>query len=107
MSGIEALKIIVDAEKEAARVLEEAQSKASQIRKSIDLRIQEERQQTLNGAKKEAAAIVQHAEEEGKLEAVSVTKESEKRIQELVTKASANKDAAVTKLVNIILQENK
>jgi vacuolar-type H+-ATPase subunit H len=107
MSGIEAVKVIVDAEKEAARILAEAQSKASQIRKSIDSRIQEERQRTLDGAKKEASAIVQHAEDEGKVEAANVTKDSGKNVQELVTKASAHKNAAVDKLVNVILQENK
>ena len=107
MSGIEAVKIIVDAEKQAAGLVEEAQSKASQIRKGIDLRIQELRQQALGSAKKEAATIVQRAEEEGKIEAESVTKDAEKNIHELVTKASANKNAAVEKLVSIILPEGK
>jgi vacuolar-type H+-ATPase subunit H len=107
MSGIEAVKIIVNAEKEAARIVEEAQSKATQIRKGIDLRIQDLRQQTFDGAKKEAAEIVKRAEEEGKVEAVEVTREAEKKIQELVTKASAKKNTAVDHLVGIILPEGK
>ena len=107
MSAIEAVKIIVDAEKEATRIVEEAQSKATQIRKGIDLRIQELRQQAFNDAKKEAAAIVQRAEEEGRVEADSVTREAERNIQALVTKASAKRNVAVDKLIDIIMPEAK
>jgi len=35
MSGIETIKIIVNAEKEAAKILEEAQNRASEIRKRL------------------------------------------------------------------------
>ncbi len=104
MSGIETIKIIVDAEKEAAKTLEDAQSRASGIRKRLNLLIQERREETLKTAKKEAAAIVQRAEEDGKLEAETYQKESGERTRLLVTKSSAKKNAAVEKLVSIVIE---
>lgn len=104
MSGIETIKIIVDAEKEAAKMLEDAQGKASRIRKNLDLLIQEQREETLSAAKKEAAAIVQRAEEDGKLEAQKYTKESTEKTRRLVTNSSAKKNAAVEKLVTIVIE---
>jgi vacuolar-type H+-ATPase subunit H len=104
MSGIETVKIIVDAEKGAGQMLEKAHAKATEIRKELDSRIMEEREQILKAARKEAAAIVQRAEEEVKLEAESYAKESNQRTKQLVTKASAKKNAAVDKLVKIVLE---
>jgi len=104
MSGIETVKIIVEAEKEAAKILEDAQTKASEIRKRLDLLIQDQREETLRSAEKETAVILQRAEEEGKLESASYEKESGERIRQLVSKASTKKNAAVDKLVSIVLE---
>lgn len=104
MSGIETIKIIVEAEKEATKILQDAQTKASGIRKRLDLLIQEQREETLRSAKKEAAVIVQRAEEEGKREAENYEKESGERIRQLVSKTSTKKNAAVDKLVSIVLE---
>ena len=107
MSGLDTVKIIVDAERQAAKIIEDANARAGDIRKGIGTGIQEQRQQILEAARKDAAAIVARAEEEGKLEADAYQKESAQALQALVAKASARKDAAVEKLVTIIMRAEK
>ncbi len=101
---METVKIIVDAEKAAAGMLEKAQARATEIRKELDSRIREEREQILAVAKKDATAIVQRAEEEGKLEAESYEREAGQRIRQLVAKASAKESPAIDRLVSIVLE---
>ena len=104
MSGIETVKIIVDAEKEASEMLTKAQARAIEIRKELDSRIKGEREHTLSAAKKEATVIVQRAEEEGKLEAASLEKKTGEKIRQVVASASAKKTPTIDKLVSIILE---
>ena len=102
MSGIETVKIIVDAEKQAAKMIDDAMTEASAIRKRIDSLVQEQRQQMLAEAKREAADIAARAGEEGRLEAEQLEKESMEALQALVARASAKKDATVERLVAIM-----
>ena len=95
MSGLDTVKVIVDAERQAARIIEDANVQASNIRKGIATRIQEQRRQMLDSAKKDAQSITAQAEVEGKLEAETYQKESEKTLQALISKASAKKEATV------------
>jgi len=107
MSGIETVKAIVDAEKEAARIVEDATTRAAAIRKKIGSSIQEQRQQMLAEAKKNASTIAERAKEEGRIEADRYEKEYEQNLRELVAKASAKKAATVEKLMAIITQVDK
>jgi F0F1-type ATP synthase membrane subunit b/b' len=107
MSGIETVKVIVDAERQAAKIIDDAMVDAAAIRKRIDSLILDQHQQMLSEAKKEAAAIAARAEEEGKLEAERSEKESVGMLSDLVAKASAKKDATVEKLVTIIMRVEK
>jgi len=107
MSGIETVKVIVDAEKEASRIIDDAMTKATAIRKNIDSVIQEQRQLMLTEAKRQAADISARAEQEGKLEAKSTEEESVQVLNDLVARASRKKDATVEKLVSIIMQVEK
>jgi vacuolar-type H+-ATPase subunit H len=102
MSGMETVKIIVDAEREAAKILQDAQNRALQIRKKIDSLIQEQRQEMLTTARKEAAAIVRRAEEEGKSEAESYEMESARETSKLVSSASSRRAPTIEKLVSLI-----
>ena len=104
MSGIETVKIIVDAEKEAARILEEAQSRASEIRKRLDSLIQEQLEEMRQNAKKEAAALIQDAEQKGKAEAAAYEKKEGNDTRQILTRASARKDQAVTKVFETVLE---
>jgi ribosomal protein L17 len=104
MSGIETVKIIVDAEKQAAKMIDEAMAKASAIRKRIDSLIQQQRQQMLAEARKQAAAITARAGEEGKLEAEQYEKESIQALQALIARASAKKNTTVERLVTIMMR---
>jgi F0F1-type ATP synthase membrane subunit b/b' len=104
MSGIETVKVIVDAEKQAAKIIEEAVTEASAIRKRIDSLIQQQRQQMLAEAKKEAAAIAARAGEEGRLEAEQYERQAIQTLEALVVRASAKKDATVEKLVTIMMR---
>lgn len=106
MSGIETIKIIVDAEKEAAKILEVAQNRASEIRKRLDSMIQEQREDMLRTARKEAATLVQEAEQKGKAEGAAYEKEAENETRQILTRASARKDQAVTKVVETVLGLN-
>ena len=105
MSGIETVKIIVDAEKGAAEMLEKAHAKASEIRKGLEKRIRAEREEILKSAKKEAEAIVEQAKRDGKLEAEAYEKEAVLKTKAVVAKASTRKGPAVDKLVNLVLGE--
>ena len=104
MSGIETVKVIVDAEKQAAKMIAEATTEASAIRKGIDSLIQQQRQQMLAEAKEQAAAIAARAGEEGRLEAEQYEKESMQALQALVARASTKKDATIEKLVTIMMR---
>lgn len=104
MSSIETVKIIVGAEKEAAKILEDAQSKATAIRKQLALQIQQQREEIMQDAAKQAAEIVQRADEEGKAEAENYEKASEPSVRDLAMKASSKKNAAVEKLVGMVLE---
>ena len=106
MSGIETIKIIVDAEKEAAKILEVAQNRASEIRKRLDSMIQEQREDMLRTARKEAAALVEEGEQKGKVEAAAYEKEAENDTRQILSRASTRKDQAVTKVVETVLGLN-
>jgi F0F1-type ATP synthase membrane subunit b/b' len=104
MSGIETVKVIVDAEKQAAKMIDDAMAEASSIRKRIDSLIQQQRQQELADAQKQAAAISTRAGEEGKSEADRYEAEAVNALRTLVEQASSKKDAAVEKLSNIVMR---
>ena len=104
MSGIETVKVIVDAEKRAAKMIDDAIAEATAIRKRIDSLIQQQRQQMLEDAKKQAAAIAARAGEEGRLEAGKYEDEAVQTLRRLVDQASSKKNIAVEKLTNIIMQ---
>ena len=96
------MKVIVDAERQAAKILDDAMTSATAIRKRIDSLIEEQRQGMLSEARKEAAVITARAEEEGKLDAETCEKESAEMLRDLVAKASGRKEATVEKLVSMI-----
>ena len=102
MSGIETVKVIVDAEKHAAKIIEEATSKANSIRKGIDPLIAEKRQKMVADANKEVSYIASRAEEEGKREAENFENQSTEELRGLVARASARKDPTVEKLVTMV-----
>jgi vacuolar-type H+-ATPase subunit H len=107
MSGIETVKIIVDAEKQAAKIIQDAEATAAGIRRKIDSLIQNQRTETLATAKKEAALLVQQAEEEGKREAAGYEKEAAVNIRELIARASTKKSETVEKLVDLVMEAEK
>jgi vacuolar-type H+-ATPase subunit H len=104
MSGLETVKIIVDAEKEASNLLAQAEAKALQIKKDLDSHIFKEREEKLSAAREKAAAIIQKAEAEGKSEALRYAKESETRVRELIQRASARKTLTVKTLCELVLK---
>lgn len=104
LSGIETVKIIVNAEKEASKILEEAQNRASEIRKRLDSLLQEQLEEMLRNARKEAATLIQDAEQKGKTEAAAYEKEAGNDTRQVLTRASARKDQAVNKVVETVLE---
>jgi F0F1-type ATP synthase membrane subunit b/b' len=107
MSAIETVKVIVEAERQAARMIDDANAKAADIRKTIDSRIQEQRQRMLADAKKEASYIAARAEEEGKREAEQQELGAVEQLRQLVARASAKREPTIEKLVSLIMQVQK
>ncbi len=104
MSGIETVKVIVEAEKEASRVIEDAQTRAAETRKRLDPLIQHQREEVLGAARKEATALVQGAQDELKNEAQAFEKEAQSKLRETLSRASARKSLVVEKLVTIFME---
>jgi hypothetical protein len=104
MSGLETIKIIVESEREAAKMLADADAKALEIRKRLDALIQTQRNDALNAARKEAATLVQTAENDGRAESQAYEREAENKIRTVVSRASAKKNEAIDKLVALILE---
>ena len=103
LSGVDTIKVIVNAEKEAARMLAESQNKALEIRKRRDTLIEEQRQKILKAATEEAEVIVQNAEKEGKAEAQKFESEAKNRIHKVTSRAATKRSAAIEKLVSLIM----
>jgi hypothetical protein len=104
LSGVETVKIIVNAEKEAARLLAESHNKALEIRKKRDVLIEQQLQQALQTASKEAKAMVQSAESEARAEAEKYESNAKSKIAELVSTASAKKREAIDELVALVME---
>jgi V/A-type H+/Na+-transporting ATPase subunit G/H len=103
MSGLETVKIIVDAEKEASKMLNDAQVKALEIQRQVDTAIAAEREKRLSKAKKEAESIVQRAESECKVEAARLREEAMEETKRNLQKAGSAHSAAVKALLEIIM----
>jgi hypothetical protein len=104
MSGLETVKIIVDAEKEASNLLAQAEARALEIKRELDSQILKEREAKLAAARDKATAITQKAEADGKSEALRYAKESETRAREIIQRASARKTHTVKALSELILK---
>jgi len=104
MSGLETVKIIVDAEKAASKMLNEAEAKALEIRKQVDVAIAAEREKRLSKARKDAESLLKQAEIEGKAEAARLKTESMGKIRQDLEKASSGHAAAVKALLEIIMR---
>ena len=103
MSGIETVRIIVDAEREAAKMLTDAEMRAMEIRKRLDYLIQNQREEALSAAKKEAAVLIQKAEDDGKTESQNFERNAESDTRTALSRASTKKSEAVDKLVELVL----
>lgn len=104
MSGIETVKIIVEAEKQAARILEGAQASAAEIRKRTGSLLNEQRNGILRSANEQAGEIVRNAERESKIEAEQYEKDYLDTIRQTVARASTRKNAAVTRILAIVTE---
>ena len=104
MSGIETIKIIVDSEREALRKCWlTPMPKHWKFGKRLDSLIQTQRNEALNTAKKEAAAMVQRAENIAIAQSQQYEKDAENKTRSVISHASAKKGEAVEKLVALIL----
>jgi vacuolar-type H+-ATPase subunit H len=104
MSGIETVKVIVEAEKEAAKILADAQVRAGEIRKQLDPLIEEQREETIRAAREEATALVTNAQSEAITEGQIFEKDAQSKTREALGRASARKGLAVEKLVSILVE---
>jgi vacuolar-type H+-ATPase subunit H len=104
MSGIETVKVIVEAEKEAAKILADAQTRAGEIRKRLDSLIEKEREETTQAARKKAAALVADAQSQAAVEGQVFEKDAQSKMHEALERASERRGKAVEKLVSILAE---
>ena len=104
MSGIETVKVIVEAEKEAAKILADAQTRAGEIRKRLDSLIEKERDETIQTARKKAAALIADAQSEAAIEGQVFEKDAQSKMREALERASNRRGEAVEKLVAILVE---
>jgi len=104
MSGIETVKVIVEAEKEAAKVLADADTRAREIRKRLDSLVQEQREEAIRAARKEATAIVANAQSAAITEGQVFEKDAQTKMHDMLDRASARKGLAVDKLVSMLME---
>lgn len=104
MSGIETVRVIVEAEKKAENIISEAQAQALQIRKNVDVLIQKEREDSLSSTGQNASSITQRAELDGKSEAAQYERESEQNTRETLQGAMSKKESAIKALYDMIMK---
>jgi len=104
MSGVETVKVIVEAEKEAAKILADAQTRAGEIRKRLDSLIEKQRDETIEAARKKATALVADAKSEAGIEGQAFEKDAKSKMREMLERASGRRGEAVEKLVSILVE---
>ena len=104
MSGIETVKVIVEAEQEAAKILADAQTRAGEIRKGLDSQIEKDREETIQAARKKAATLVADAQSEAAIEGQLFEIGAKSKMREALGRASERRGEAVEKLVSILVE---
>lgn len=103
MSGIEAVRKIVETEGQARSIVDEAKSKAQQNVTQAHQEAEILRQESVSSAQKKREEILHLAKEKAEAEARQSDVETQQQLQNYRKLAEARKDDATNKAVELIL----
>jgi V/A-type H+-transporting ATPase subunit G/H len=103
LSGIEAVKKIVETEAQAKQIVEEAESRAQEILAHASEQAQKVRQTSTTQAEQRKVQILQETREKAEADARSSDMETDSLLENYKKLFENRKDAAVQKAVELIL----
>ena len=103
MSGIDAVKKIVETEAQARRIVDEASEKAQQIISQTREQAERIRQEAIARAQQQREEILREAKNKAEAEALQSDKETEQILDTYGKLLGERKAAAVSKAVELIL----
>lgn len=104
MSGIDAIKRIVETEARARRIVEESRVRAQQILSHASQEIENVRQQILSSAKARREETIQTARENAESEASKSDAETTQQLEVYRKAFEGRKELAVKKAVELVLR---
>ncbi len=103
MSGIEAVRRIVETEAQAKRIIEEAKSKAQEILERAAVEAQNVRQAAVSRAEQQRAQMLKETREKAEADARSSDMETNSLLENYKKLFEDRRDVAVKKAVELIL----
>ncbi len=103
LSGMDAVRKIVETEGQARKVVEDAKTRAQQIISQAHQEAEMLRQEAISSAQKQREEILQNAKEKSEAEARQSDVETEQLLVNYRKLAEARKDDAVRKALDLIL----
>ena len=103
MSGMEAVRKIVETEAQAKRIIEDAKLRAQEILESASAESQRVRQTAISGADQDKARILKEAREKAEADARSSDEETNALLENYKNLFEKRKEVAVKKAVELIL----
>ena len=103
MSGIEAVRRIVETEAEAKRIIEEAKSKAQEILEGAAVEAQNTRQAAISRAEQHRAQMLKETREKAEADARSSDMETNSLLENYKKLFEDRRNVAVRKAVELIL----
>jgi len=106
LSGVEAVKRIVETEREAESIIEEAREKSREIRIKTEKEKDEVKKKVAGELKRERERIFKDVEDEAKKECQEIRTQTEKQLKTFQDRFLKNKDKAVDAVLSSILGES-
>jgi len=103
LSGIEAVRKIVETETQAKRIIEDAKSRAQEILESAAVEAQKVRQTAISHAEQEKAQMLKETREKAEADARSSDTETNSLLENYKKLFENRRDVAVKKAVELIL----
>ena len=103
LSGIEAVRKIVETEAQAKRMVEEARTRARQILDNASQEAQSARQNAIAQAEKRKTQLLVETRDQAETDAKNSDSETDSQLESFEKLFLARKDAAVKKAVDLIL----
>ncbi len=103
MSGIEAVRRIVETEAQAKRIIEDAKSRAHEILESASAEAQRLRQTAISDADQKKTQLLKEAREKAEADARGSDEETNSQLENYKKLSENRKDVAVKQAVELIL----